>query len=101
MVRTTQESDRKKREEKWQTYWCCCDQQRARRMVQASAEKLECTGPAEKEKVVLMLQREQLASMPEPLLPKRALQEDLQSPGFTPSLAKPEIEKEVGRRSAR
>ena len=34
-------------------------------MVQASAEKLEHTGPAEKERVASMPQREQLASMPE------------------------------------
>ena len=31
----------------------------------------------------------------------KSLQDDLQSLGFTPSLAKPEIEKEVGRRRAR
>ena len=31
----------------------------------------------------------------------KALQDDLQSVGFTPSLAKPEIGKEVGRRRAR
>ena len=31
----------------------------------------------------------------------KALQHDLQSLGFTPSLAKPEMEKEVGRRRAR
>ena len=37
------------REEKWQTCWCCRDQQRACRMAQASAEKLEHTGPTEKE----------------------------------------------------
>ena len=30
----------------------------------------------------------------------KALQEDLKSLGFTPSLAKPEIGKEVGRRRA-
>ena len=51
MARTERESDRRKREEKWQTCWCCRDQQRACRMVQASAEKLEHTGPAEKERV--------------------------------------------------
>ena len=28
----------------------------------------------------------------------KALQEDLQSPGFTPSLTKPKLEKESGRR---
>ena len=31
----------------------------------------------------------------------KALQDDLQSLGFTPSLANPEIRKEVGRRRAR
>ena len=35
---------------KWQTCWCCRDQQRACRIAQASAEKLEHTGPAEKKK---------------------------------------------------
>ena len=69
MVRTERESDRK-RQEKWQTCWCCQDQQRACRMAQASAEKLEHTGPAEKERVASVPQREQLASTPEPLLPK-------------------------------
>ena len=34
-------------DEKWQTCWCYRDQQRACRMAQASAEKLEHTGPAE------------------------------------------------------
>ena len=38
-------------EEKWQTCWCYRNQQRACRMAQASAEKLEHTGPAEKERV--------------------------------------------------
>ena len=40
-------------------------------MAQASAEKLEHTGPAEKERVVSVPQREQLARTPEPPLPKR------------------------------
>ena len=31
--------------------WCCRDQQRACKMAQASAEKLEHTGPAEKKRV--------------------------------------------------
>ena len=35
----------------WQTCWCCRDEQRACRMAQASAEKLEHTGPDEKERV--------------------------------------------------
>ena len=40
------------------------------RMAQASAEQLEHTGPAEKRRVALMPQKEQLASTPEPPLPK-------------------------------
>ena len=39
-------------------------------MAQVLAEKLEHTGPAEKERVPSVLQREQLASTPEPPLPK-------------------------------
>ena len=50
--------------------WCCRDQQRACRMAQASAEKFEHTGPAEKERVASIPQREQLVSTPEPPLPK-------------------------------
>ena len=57
-------------EEKWKTCWCCRDQQRACRMAQASAEILEHTGPAEQERVASVPQREQLASMPEPPLPR-------------------------------
>ena len=71
VARTERESDRRRREEKWQTCWCCRDQLRAGRMVQASAEKLEHTGPAEKERVASVPQREQLARTPEPPLPKR------------------------------
>ena len=40
-------------------------------MAQASADKLEHTEPAEKERVASVPQREQLASSPEPPLPKR------------------------------
>ena len=58
-------------EEKWQTGWCCRDQQEACRIAQASAEKLEHTGPAEKKRVASVPQREQLASMPGLPLPKR------------------------------
>ena len=47
------------------------DQLRACRMAQASAEKLEHTGPAKKERVASVPQREQLARTPEPPLPKR------------------------------
>ena len=57
-------------EEKCQTCWCCRDQQRACRMAQTSAKKLEHTGPAEKRRVASAPQREQLARMPEPPLPK-------------------------------
>ena len=39
-------------------------------MAQASAKKLEHTGPAEKERVASVPQREQLASMPELPFPK-------------------------------
>ena len=39
-------------------------------MAQASAEKLERTGPAEKERVASVPQREQLARTLQPLLPK-------------------------------
>ena len=39
-------------------------------MAQASAEKLKHTGPAEKERVVSVPQRKQLASTPEPPLPR-------------------------------
>ena len=38
-------------------------------MAQASAEKLEHTGPANKERVTSVPQREQLARRPEPPLP--------------------------------
>ena len=57
-------------EEKWQTCWYCRDQQSACRMAQASAEKLEQTRTAEKERVTSMRQREQFTSMPDPPLPK-------------------------------
>ena len=57
-------------EEKWQTCWCCRDQLRAFRMAQASADKLEHTGPAKKEREASVPQREQLARTPEPPLPK-------------------------------
>ena len=39
-------------------------------MVQALAEELEHTGPAEKKRVALVPQREQLPSMPKLPLPK-------------------------------
>ena len=61
VTRTERESKSRRREEKWQTCWCCRNQQRACRMAQASAEKLEHTGPDEKEEVASVPQREQLA----------------------------------------
>ena len=70
MTRTERESDRRRREEKWQTCWCCRDQQRPCRMAQASAEKLEHTGPAEKKRVASVPQRKQLANTPDPPLAK-------------------------------
>ena len=72
MTRTDREreSEKRTREEKWQTHCCFRDQRRACRMAQASAEKLEQTGPAEKERVSSVPQSEQLESTPEPPLPK-------------------------------
>ena len=70
VTRTERKSDWRRREGKWQACWCCRNQKRARRMAQASAEKLEHTGPAEKERVASVPQREQLASTPEPPLTK-------------------------------
>ena len=70
MVRTERESDSRRRKGIWQTCWCCRDQQRACRMAQALGEMLEHTGPAEKKRVASMPQREQLASTPDPSLPK-------------------------------
>ena len=69
-MRTERESDSRRGEEKWQTCWCCPDQQRACRMAQASAEKLEHTRLAEKERVASVPQSKQLASTPMPPLPK-------------------------------
>ena len=70
MARTERESDNRIREEKLQTCWCCRDQQKACRMAQASAEILEHTGPAEKERVASVPQREQFARTPQLPLPK-------------------------------
>ena len=70
MVKTERESDRKRREEKWQTCWCCRDQQRPCRMAQVSVEKLEHIGPAEKERVASVPQTKQMARTPEPPLPE-------------------------------
>ena len=70
MVKTERESDRKRREEKWQTCWCCRDQQRPCRMAQISVEKLEHIGPAEKERVASVPQTKQMARTPEPPLPE-------------------------------
>ena len=72
MARTERESDnRRRKEEKWQTCWYCRHQRTACRMPQASAERLEHIGPAEKERVDLVSQREQLARTPEPPFAKR------------------------------
>ena len=68
MVRTERESDDRRRE--MADCWCCRDQLRACTMAQASAEELEHTKPAEKERVASVPQREQLAKTPEPPLPK-------------------------------
>ena len=82
MMRKERELDKRRREEKWQTCWCCRDQKRAFKMAQALAEKLEHTGPAEKERVASVAQREQLASTPEPSLPKgKGTEPSVQSTG--------------------
>ena len=70
MMRTERESGRRRREVKWQTCWCCRDQQRACKMAQDSAEKLEDTGPTEKERLASIPHREQLARTPEPTCQK-------------------------------
>ena len=72
MARTGRESDRRRIERLWQTCWCYRDQQGACKMAQASAEKLEHTGPAETERVASVPQREreQLARTLEPPFPK-------------------------------
>ena len=51
-------------------FWYCRHQQRARKMVQASVEKLDHAGSAKKGRVSSVPQREQLASTSEPPLPK-------------------------------
>ena len=61
-------------EEKWQICWCCRDQRRACTIALASAKKLEYTGPAEKERVASMPQREQLANTLEPPLQNKEKQ---------------------------
>ena len=51
-------------------------------MAQASAEKLQHTGHAKKERVASVTQREQLATKPEPLLPnKKGTEPSVQSTG--------------------
>ena len=70
MARTERKCDRRTREEKWQTCRCCRGQQRTCRMARAAAEKLEHNRPAEIERVASVRQMEQLASTPEPPLPK-------------------------------
>ena len=67
---TERKSYRKRKDKKWQNCWCCRDQQTTCRMVYASAEKLKHTGSGKKERVASVPQREQLASTPEPYLPK-------------------------------
>ena len=58
-------------EDKWQTCWCYRDQQIACRMAQASAEKLDHIGPAGKQRVASMPQREQFASTHRAVFAKR------------------------------
>ena len=62
MVKTKRKSERRNRQEKWQTCRCCRNQQRACRMAQPSAGKLEHSEPAGKERAASVPQREQLGS---------------------------------------
>ena len=71
MAMTEWESDRRRRKEKWQTCWCCRDQQIACRMAKGSAEKLEHTGPAEKERVASVPQRRAVGKYARAALVKR------------------------------
>ena len=48
-------------------------------MAQASVEKLEHTGPIEKERVASVPHREQLASAPEPPLTREGTERSVQS----------------------
>ena len=57
-------------EKKWQACWCYRDQRRVCKMSQASVEKVEHTGPAEKERVASVPQSEQLARTSQPPLLK-------------------------------
>ena len=70
MVKTERESDKRRREVA--DLLVLPRPAKSAQNGQASAEKLEHTGPAEKERVALVPQREQLASMPEPFLPRAA-----------------------------
>ena len=68
-------------------------------MAQASAEKLEHTGPAENKKVALVRQREHLASTPEPLCQKEKKQSRLSRvPDHYLGKSKDEREPHLGER---
>ena len=70
MVKTERESDKRRREVA--DLLVLPRPAKSAQNGQASTEKLEHTGPAEKERVALVPQREQLASMPQPFLPRAA-----------------------------
>ena len=67
MVRIERESDRRRKKEKWQTCWCCRDSKERAEWRRLQRKKLEQTGPAEKERVASVPQREQLANARAPL----------------------------------
>ena len=69
MARTERKSDNRRKKRNGRLVGAA-ETSRACRMAQASAKKLEHTGPAEKERVVSVPQREQMARTPEPPLPK-------------------------------
>ena len=67
MVRAERESDRRR---EVADFMVLPRPAKSVQMAQASGEKLEYTGPAEKERVAPVTPREQLASTPEPPLAK-------------------------------
>ena len=69
MARTEPESDRRKRNVA--NLLALRRPAKSVQIAQTSTEKLEHTGPVEKERAATVPQREQLESMPGPPLPKR------------------------------
>ena len=123
MARTERESDRRRREEKWQICWAAETSKERAEWRRLQRKNLSILGlPKRKEwpqchresswqkrrSHLCQKEKEQsrLSRVPDheeggSQGGREPHQEDLQSLGFTPSQAKPEIGKEVGRRRAR